>query len=88
MHSTPTVDLSAWIRHHVLERRVPADGDLYDSESPPLLIMKMDIEGSESVWNHWDESGRRRVDRVESPRHRADADTGSTLRRRRGTPEI
>ena len=43
----PTIDLSAWIRHHILERRIPEDGDLYDAKSPPLLIMKMDIEGSE-----------------------------------------
>ena len=45
----PTIDLSHWIRHQVLMRKIPDanDGEFYDSSSPPLVIMKMDIEGSE-----------------------------------------
>ena len=61
--------------------------------------LRKELRASSPVWKSTTElgphaieptrpRGQRRVDGVESPRHRADEATGTTSRRRRGAPEI
>lgn len=51
----PTIRLSEWIRHHILEREVPGgppsgtSSDENNNNAKPILSFKMDIEGYEYV---------------------------------------
>ena len=50
------IDLSKWLEEHILKRDIPEKNDF--NVGPPLIVMKMDIEGSEyAVLEHMIDTG-------------------------------
>jgi hypothetical protein len=50
------IDFSQWLDHHVLKRDIPEKNEF--NLGPPLIVMKMDIEGSEyAVLEHMIDTG-------------------------------